>query len=101
VRLAYTEWLFAAPESFMYPRWSNPGAQQLIAAGRNPKALALNGGTPVGPRPFPDWRLTNELDEQNISSRFAAIAGAHTTRGTSFPSLKTLCEGDTSSARTS
>ena len=46
--------------------WSVGVAPRTVCAGRNPKALALNGGTPLGPRAFPDWPLTNELDEQNI-----------------------------------
>jgi dTDP-4-amino-4,6-dideoxygalactose transaminase len=36
------------------------------AAGGNPNALALHGGTPVRSKPFPTWPQTRELDESNI-----------------------------------
>ncbi|PYU92508.1 MAG: hypothetical protein DMG25_11925 [Acidobacteria bacterium] len=46
VRLAYTEWLFAAPENSMYPRWSNLGGA-LIAAGWMNMLLAHADFVPV------------------------------------------------------
>ena len=46
VRLAYTEWLFAAPENSEYPRWSNLGGA-LIAAGWLNMLLTHAGFVPV------------------------------------------------------
>src|SRR5213079_2269470 len=46
VRLAYTEWLFAAPEKSMYPHWSNLGGA-LIAAGWMNMLLAHADFVPV------------------------------------------------------
>ena len=37
-----------------------------FAISGNPKALALQGGTPVRSKPFPDWPQTTEAEERNI-----------------------------------
>jgi dTDP-4-amino-4,6-dideoxygalactose transaminase len=41
-------------------------APRAAAVSGNPNALALNRGTPVRTRPYPDWPQTFALDEENI-----------------------------------
>ena len=41
-------------------------APRAAAISGSPNALAMNGGTPVRTRPFPEWPQTHGLDEANI-----------------------------------